>query len=197
MIGNPLQRSAPYKDVSSWAVWDVVFPTEPFHKDSNLALPVDDPRLPEILKPQIVFLGLNPGNAARPGMAPWSNFHTGPKHNDHLIAEALRETPYWGAYMTDLFSQVESRSSRVANNSADIERLLEQIETVNEGRSVHLIPFGLKTEKALAAHEKRLDDSGLVSRVATGIPHYSGSNGKIHKNRPAVYRDLVHRELEI
>ncbi len=96
MIGNPLQRSAPYKNVSSWAVWDVVFPTEPFHKDSNLALPVADPRLPEILKPQIVFLGLNPGNAATPGMAPWSNFHTGPKHNDHLVAEALRETPYWG-----------------------------------------------------------------------------------------------------
>ncbi len=121
-------------------------------------------------------------------------FHTGPKHNDHFIAEALRGTPYWGAYMTDLFRQVESKSSLVTNNRADIETLLVQIEVVNEGRPVHLIPFGSKAYRSLLVHEKRLADSGLVSGV-TSIPHYSGSNGRIHKGKPEVYRELVRHAL--
>jgi hypothetical protein len=124
---NLLQRTAPYKDVASWAVWDVVFPTVRFDRSSNLSLPVNDPALPPILRSDVVFLGLNPGNVARGGVAPWSMFHTGPKHNDHFIAEAVRDTAYWGSYMTDLFRQVESNSQLVTNNSADIESLLVQI----------------------------------------------------------------------
>lgn len=108
-------------------MWDVVFPTVRFDRSSNLSLPVNDPALPPILRSDVVFLGLNPGNVARGGVAPWSMFHTGPKHNDHFIAEAVRDTAYWGSYMTDLFRQVESNSQLVTNNSADIESLLVQI----------------------------------------------------------------------
>lgn len=129
-------------------------------------------------------------------MAPWSVFHTGPKHNDHFIAEPLRGTAYWGAYMTDLIRQVESKSGLVTNNSADIETLLMQIAAVNDGKPVHLIPFGGKTYESLLVHEKRLADSGLVARV-TRVPRYSGSNGRIHKGKPGVYRDLVHQALAL
>jgi hypothetical protein len=196
VTGNLLQRAMSYSRISSWAVWGSVAPAAPFHRHSNLALPVKDPALPPILRSDVVFLGLNPGNVAHGGVAPWSVFHTGPKHNDHFIAEALRGTPYWGAYMTDLFRQIESKSSLVTNNSADIESLLAQIATVNDGQPVHLIPFGGKTYESLCANETRLTDSGLVSRV-TRIPHYSGSNGRVHKGKPEVYRALVHQELAI
>jgi hypothetical protein len=191
---NLLQRTEPYKHIASWAVWGVVFPTVRFHRYSNLTLPVTDPALLPILRSDLVFLGLNPGNVAKGDVAPWSVFHTGPKHNDDFIAEALRGTPYWGAYMTDLFRQVESKSSLVTNNSADIETLLVHIAALNDGQPVHLIPFGGKTHESLLAHEKRLTDSGLVSRM-TRIPHYSGSNGRVHKGKPEVYRDLVHQAL--
>jgi hypothetical protein len=189
-----LQRTHPYRHVASWAVWDAVCPTGRFHSRSNLRLPVGDPALLTILRPDVVFLGLNPGNVAKAGMAPWAVFHTGPKHNDHFIAEALRGTQYWGAYMTDLFRQVESKSSLVVNESADIETLLGQLAIVNGGQPVHLIPFGGKAHKSLCAHEKRLAQSGLVSWV-TQVPHYSGSNGRVHKGKREVYRELVHQAL--
>ena len=83
--------------------------------------------------------------------------------------------------MTDLFRQVESRSSLVTNNSGDVETLLTQIAAVNGGQPVHVIPFGGKAHESLCAHKKRLANSGLVAQV-TRIPHYSGSNGRIHKN---------------
>jgi hypothetical protein len=191
---DPLGRTAPYKHISSWAVWDVVSPTKRFHRHSNLALPVTDPALSRVLRSDVVFLGLNPGNVAKAGTAPWAVFHTGPKHNDHFIAEALRGTPYWGSYMTDLFRQVESRSSLVRNNAADIETLLRQIAVVNEGKPVHLITFGGKAHESLLAHERRLADSGLVAET-TKIPHYSGSNGRVHKGNVDVYRTLVHQAL--
>lgn len=193
---NLLDRSEAYKHICSWAVWDTVSPTQRFHRSSNLGLPVTDSALPRVLRSDVVFLGLNPGNVARAGMAPWSVFHTGPKHNDHFIAEAVRGTPYWGAYMTDLFRQVESRSSLVMNNAADLETLLAQIAVVNARRPVRLIPFGGKAHEALCAHEKRLAHSGLVAEI-TRIPHYSGSNGRVHRGDIDVYRALVHQALQI
>lgn len=194
MTRDLLERATPYRHISSWAVWDKVRPTARFHRHSNLTLPVADPALRQVLRSDIVFLGLNPGNAANDGVAPWAMFHTGPRHNDHFIAEALRCTPYWGAYMTDLFRQVESKSSLVRTNSGDIETLLTQIAALNGGQPVHLIPFGGKANEALCAHRKRLANSGLVTRV-TRIPHYSGSNGRIHRNDIDVYRTLVHQAL--
>jgi len=196
MTGDLLERTAPYKHISSWAVWGKVTPTVRFHRHSNLTLPVRDPALQQVLRSDVVFLGLNPGNVANRGVAPWAMFHTGPRHNDHFIAEALRGTPYWGSYMTDLFRQVESRSSLVRNNSGDIETLLAQIAVVNGGQPVHLIPFGVKARKSLCAHKERLASSGLVAQV-TEIPHYGGSNGNIHKNDIDVYRALVHQKLAI
>lgn len=153
-----------------------------------------DRTLWRVLRSDVVFLGLNPGNVAKAGVAPWSVFHTGSKHNDHFIAEALRGTPCWGAYMTDLFRQVESRSSLVRNNAADLETLLTQIAAVNNGQPVHLIPFRGMAYESLRAREKRLADSGLVAGI-TKIPHYSGSNGRVHKGNIDMYRALVHHEL--
>lgn len=57
--------------------------------------------------------------------------------------------------MTDLFRQVESRSSLVSNNAADIETLLTVIAVANAGRPIHLIPFGGKAPDSLCAREKR------------------------------------------
>lgn len=65
--------------ISSWVVWDVVSPTKKFHRHSNLALPVTDPALSAVLRSDVMFLGLNPGNVAKAGMATWAVVSHGPE----------------------------------------------------------------------------------------------------------------------
>lgn len=152
-----------------------------------------------MLRSDVVLLGLNPGNAAKdridedPGHD-YLNFHTGPKHNDHLIAEAFRGTEYWGSYMTDLYKEIESKSALVKDVPTDIEDIMSQINTLNEGEPVVVIAFGGRTFDALNKHARRLDASGLVQSIKQ-IPHYSGSNNGKHKGSPTIYRALVHEAL--
>ncbi len=193
-----LSLMSSYRKTASWAVWGAPHPSARFTRDSDLSLPVRDPELSLVLRSDVVLLGLNPGNAAhdraRDESADYINFHTGPKHNDHLIAEAFRETQYWGSYMTDLYAQIESRSALVKDVPTDIDALLTEIAALNGGEPVHIIAFGARTYQALAKHSKRLASAGLV-RDITRIPHYSGSNNGQHKGSPAVYRRLVHAAL--
>jgi hypothetical protein len=190
-----LSSMAAYRKTASWAVWDAVRPTAPFTRDSHLSLPIADSELGSVLRSDVVLLGLNPGNAAHARAdgdqtGDYLNFHTGPKHNDHLIAEAFRDTPYWGSYMTDLYTQIESRSALVKDQPTDIDAVLSQIATLNDGQPVQIIAFGARTSKALDKHSARLASTGLIRGVAK-VPHYSGSNNGQHKGSPAVYRELV------
>jgi hypothetical protein len=202
-VGSPpvtdlLATMRAYRKTASWAVWGAVRPTAPFARDSQLGLPVADPELSRVLRSDVVLLGLNPGNAAhdraRDAMGDYVNFHTGPKHNDHLIAEAFRGTPYWGSYMTDLYAQIESRSALVKDVPTDIDAVLTQIATLNNGEPVHIIAFGARTFEALGKHSKRLVSAGLVCDISK-IPHYSGSNNGQHKGSPGLYRELVREAL--
>jgi hypothetical protein len=184
----------PYRKTASWAVWGAVHPTAPVTRDSQLGLPVADPELGCVLRSDVVLLGLNPGNAAhdraRDATGDYVNFHTGPKHNDHLIAEAFRDTPYWGSYMTDLYAQIESRSALVKDVPTDIDAVLTQIATLSDGEPVRIIAFGARTFEALGKHSKHLASAGLVRDIAK-IPHYSASNNGQHKGSPGRYRELV------
>jgi hypothetical protein len=171
----------------------------PFTRHSRLSFPATDPDVGSVLRSDVVLLGLNPGNAAkiRPDGDPrhdYLNFHTGPKHNDHLIAEAFRGTDYWGSYMTDLYKVIESKSALVKDEPTDVEDLISQIRTLNEGGPVEVIAFGARTFDALKKHPKTLDSSGLVKGIRQ-IPHYSGANNGKHKADPTLYRELVHHAL--
>lgn len=91
---------AKYKMTAFWAVWT---PAESYTRSSDVSFPGGD--LDGILHARSIILGLNPGDSTVE-RRPWHSFHTGPQHNDHFLAEAFRDTEHWGAYMTDLLTEV-------------------------------------------------------------------------------------------
>ncbi|MGI8484956.1 MAG: hypothetical protein ACR2OU_11930 [Thermomicrobiales bacterium] len=102
---------------SSWAVWRRIGPGDAPKKDiGDLSIldPVQNPALLESLNPNIVLLGLNAASRAI-ALEPWVNFHDSRSvANDFKIRFALEETPYWGAYMTDVLVGLhETDSARV------------------------------------------------------------------------------------
>ena len=193
---NLLERMSAFHASASWAVWGSARPSEPFTRNSDISLP---PEAHEVVHGRAILVGLNPGNAAaaRP-MSGWANFHAGPKHNDHLIAEAFRATPYWGAYMTDLHRQIESNSSLVRPGhdvvAGDVQSLFEQLRLLEPDPL--LICFGADTFTRLTRHATWLATKLGLEQIRTlRILHYSGVAAGHHKNRPETYRALVHGAL--
>ena len=90
-----------YQYYASWAVW--AEGTLPMENVGDLSVldPTLNPQLLEQLNPNIVLVALN--IAAADIEEPWGNFHSGWHHaQDYKIRYAVRDTPLWGAYMTDI-----------------------------------------------------------------------------------------------
>lgn len=89
-------------DHASWAVW-----AEPTDRsklnmgDLSVFDPDENPTLLEILRNDVVMLGLNL-SAEMPEPAPFRNFHCAGRCQDYKTRFAVAGTQYWGAYMTDL-----------------------------------------------------------------------------------------------
>jgi len=93
---------------SSWAVW-ADEGEKP--KDNIGDLSVFDlgknPNLLKILNPNIIFVGLN---ISRPLEKRLGNFHDSrPQGMDYKIRYALKNSPYYGAYMTDIIKDFEQK----------------------------------------------------------------------------------------
>ena len=97
-----------YGHQSSWAIWaapgkrpkDNVGNLKIFETD-NINHHLDE------LNPHIVFVGLN---ISRKIMEPLGNFHDPrPQSMDYKIRYALADSPYWGAYMTDVIKDFEQK----------------------------------------------------------------------------------------
>jgi hypothetical protein len=104
-----------YGNVASWAVW----------KDgagkSNMEF--EKPDL-SILNPNVVLVGLN---ISKPIKKPFTNFHPEYLHaNDYKLRYALKGTPFWGAYMTDIIKDFEEKVSgtlmKFLRNNKDFEK---------------------------------------------------------------------------
>lgn len=193
-----LQTMADYRHISSWAVWGQVRPVAPFTSRSDLRLPIDDPRLPGALHGNVVLVALNPGDAAADWdpESSWVNFHAGGRHNDHLLAEALRDTPAWGGYLADLHPTIiESDSTRVRPHTelvtSAVESLVGQIRRLGSPDPM-IVCIG---KGALAGVTDNLallrDELRIPEPLVVGIPHYSGANNGVHGGDPARYRALV------
>jgi hypothetical protein len=160
---------------ASWAVW-----AEPSESPkSNVGdLSVLDPdrnaSLLPVLRRDIVMLGLN---MSRPLEVPFANFHdANPRSQDFKIRYAFRDTPYYGAYMTDLVKgTVEVDSSNVrrllSRDSSligpHVAKLLDEFEDLGCASPL-LIAFGRDAHSLTEKHLPRSSYSRLV-----GIMHYS------------------------
>lgn len=142
---------AKYAMTASWAVWP---PAESYTKTSDVSFPAEG--LDGVLHSRSIILGLNPGDS-KAERRPWHNFHTGPRHNDHFLAEAFRHTEHWGAYMTDLLAEVNSKSSMLDLSKRTIEHdvavLAEQFQALGAVDPL-VIVIGRQAAAAFGQHER-------------------------------------------
>ncbi len=90
-----------YGKVASWAIWAEVGAT-PKSNVGDLTL-LELPEIYKFLNPDYVFVGLNVSGDGATDIPDWSNFHSGSgRHHDYKLRYALKDTPYWGAYLTDI-----------------------------------------------------------------------------------------------
>jgi hypothetical protein len=87
---------------------------------------------------------------------PWHNFHTGPRHSDHFLAEAFRGTAHWGAYMTDLLTEVNSKSKTLDLRADTIRR---DVAVLAEQRT----HFRLRTRCSSLSEKRRAKPSPSTS----------------------------------
>ncbi|HEY1085742.1 MAG TPA: hypothetical protein VGE34_03400 [Candidatus Saccharimonadales bacterium] len=168
-------------DFASWAIWSPVLPGDrPKANIGDLSVlnPDTNSTLLRILNPNVAMLGLNA--ATRPIAGKLSNFHDSyARGNDFKIRYAFQDTPYWGAYMTDVFKGLhETDSQKVLSYARDNPKeILKQINQLrDELKDLHtedplLIAFG---DQAYAAVQAHLGDSYRVVKVM----HYAHQIGK-------------------
>ena len=108
-INNYEFIKAKYGYCSSWAIWQEEGDT-PKSNIGDISVLEPTPELLDILKPEIVLVGLNFSD--RDVNIPLANFHdTSPKATDFKLRYALKNTPYWGGYMTDLIKNYKEKDS--------------------------------------------------------------------------------------
>lgn len=100
-----------YGEFASWAVWmnEDVKPKSNIGEMSIFDLS-ENPNLLETLNPNVIMVGLNFSRSVN--KQKFSNFHdTSTQGQDYKIRYAFRETPFYGAYMTDIIKDFEEKIS--------------------------------------------------------------------------------------
>lgn len=169
--------------VSSWAVWAPVIDS-PKSGVGDLSV-FESSDLLNILNPNYVFVGLNcsgthipkPGS---PSVRIWGNFHStdNRRQHDYKLRYALKDTPFWGGYITDIIKHhAEVDSSKVSKflsnhpevvkeNIALFEREIEIL-----GTKPVLVALGGKVFEILTSY---VDSKYEIVKVK----HYSYTIGK-------------------
>ena len=148
----------------------------------------ENPKLLDILHTDVVMVALNFSTDVS-FEKPFMNFHSArPSAQDYKIRYAFKDTPYYGAYMTDIIKVFPMLSSidvmqHLKDNPGVLEEQLERFR--NEmafigAESPLIIAFGKKTYDIL---KRGLSDSDYSSLVQ--VTHYSHHIGK------EKYRDEV------
>ena len=97
-----------YGLLASWAVWAEVGDS-PKSNMGDLSI-FDDPSIIDSLNENIVFVGLNISRGSI--KIPLANFHDpSPRATDFKTRFALKSTPYWGGYMTDIIKNYDEIDS--------------------------------------------------------------------------------------
>lgn len=99
-----------YGHFASWAIWADAG-TKPKDNVGSLSIfDIDhDDSCLQLLNPECVFVGLN---ISRPIESPLGNFHDPrPQAMDYKLRYAFKNSPFWGAYMTDIIKDFEQKAS--------------------------------------------------------------------------------------
>ncbi|WP_369983841.1 hypothetical protein [Thalassolituus sp.] len=176
-----------YGDVASWAIWaDESDKPKSNIGDMDVLDPDRNPDLLASLNPAVVMVGLNISRAVS-FAKPFMNFHdANPRGQDYKLRYAFRDTPYSGAYMTDLIKGLEMVDSKealkyVKKTPGELERhiesFIEELEFVSETKPL-IIALGRDVYDLMKRH---LDESAYERLIR--VTHYS------HQVAKEKYRD--------
>lgn len=169
-------------NINAWAVWD----------NGSMKMPdFSSPEVADLLKPQIIFLGLNPSKSLEKDR----NFHSN-SVGDKRLKEAIQgeniKKPKLknliGGFMTDLTDRVESDSSKVDLKEHSFTHFENVLKMLGENH-YHVICFGGKTyetTKNWLLNQKSEDYDVLTCQVEEKtykvtlykVMHYSYRYGK-------------------
>ena len=189
-----------YGNVASWAVWKAPYPN---NLVSNME--IDDlfdlsknPGVLDQLKNNIIMVGYN-FSIPTDKFPKFHNFHTynganinhTTLRNASKIRHAFNDTPYYGAYMTDIIkNHVEPKSENVDLTDIDdnLNIFRHELKTLQAKRP-SIIAFGSKVHNLLNKYLKSNEYSKLI-----GITHYAhyGDGCATHKG----YRKKVLYQLK-
>jgi len=185
-LENIKQKHGSY---ASWAVWADA--SEKPKSNMGDVSHFKNESVLSFLKNNIVMVGLN---ISRPVPKPFHNFHDpNPRANDFKIRYAFRDSPYYGAYMTDIIKFVEEIDSKNV-----MRYLQERPETIEENLRTFreemqdlkatapvILAFGKNAYKLLSESLNRNEYCKLVR-----LTHYSHQIGK------EAYKETVFKEIE-
>ncbi len=175
---------------ASWAIWAAEGET-PKSNVGDLSV-FDSEDVLAHLKPDIILVGLN---ISRGDIKfPLANFHGARSEaTDYKIRYALKDTPLWGGYMTDIIKDFEQKSSGKvvsylrANKSFEEENVRIFRDEIRDlgVTSPTIISFGRDTHSILSRHLQ--DEYNLLK-----VPHYANytSKEKYREEVSSIWRDL-------
>ena len=184
-----------YGEFASWAVWlnEDKKPKSNIGEMGIFDLKIN-PNLLDILNPEVVMVGLNFSRQIE--RVDFVNFHDKRSQwQDYKIRYAFRDTPYYGAYMTDIIKDFEEKVSGNVlnylkkNKDFEIQNVVlfeEEIKDLKCNDPL-IIAFGNITYNILQKH------FGERYRIKK-IMHYSQQIGK-ENYKKSVWKDLFDIDL--
>lgn len=174
---------------SSWAIWKDAG-EKPKSNTDDMSVFDDDTNICKKLNDKYVFVGLNVSRT--PENEPWKNFHSSDsRQNDFKLRYALKDTKFWGSYITDIIKNHEEvKSTTVQEDLKKDPKIIEKhINAFKEELSVLsdkqpiIIAMGNATYNIL---KKNLDDGYCIVKIW----HYSY---RVSKEK---YREKVLSQLK-
>jgi hypothetical protein len=174
---------------ASWAVWTNASEKEPKSNMGDLSA-FDDARVLSLLRNDVVMVGLN-FSVLKDVAKPFFNFH-GKGGGAFKIRYAFKDSPYYGAYMTDiikLHKEVDSKKMmqhlkahpEIAARSVD--QFREELRDLQATAPI-ILAFGNDTYKLL---RENLDKSEYCKLIR--LTHYS------HWISKEAYKETVFKEI--
>ncbi|MBT5631520.1 MAG: hypothetical protein HOJ13_02205 [Nitrospina sp.] len=169
-----------HKNYASWAIWAKERKEgKPTDNMGDLSI-FDDKNITKHLKqlnPNIILVGLNISKEIR---EPLSNFH-GSNGGAYKIRYAFRDSPYWGAYMTDILKgYVQPKAMKMMKHLKTEEGKILEKDNV-EKFIVEIKDLGVKNPTIIAfgndAHTI-LNRNIALKYKTIRLPHYSSRTNK-------------------
>lgn len=162
-----------YGHMSSWAIWKNK--DENGKEKSNVGNITIFETVSESLNPNIVFIGLN---ISKKIIQPFANFHSiSSTSHDYKIRYAVKDTQFYGAYMTDIIKDFEEKVSGsvmkyikqhpdfLQENIASFE---DELKFIGATHPI-LIAFGNDCYKLLKKYLKNTDKLFKVSHYSSCV----------------------------